>query len=363
MYYIDKSETAEYDKHLTYKIKKGDTLQSVAHDLGIDALELRRYHNIYCSIPDLIEADFKSHLEFVILAPEKKETSVKEESEKKLEKVSFGTDYRLPFSPQRINENYKIQYTSEVGDEIDVTEMKVSVKWLASDDNKYHLFEINRAPTIYINGEMPDSIMSELSAKSAEVLYPLKIVVDGYGKWIDIYNYDEVESRWENIKNEILEYYEGEVAEAYIEHTEIALENSDTLLEALRSDYFLRAYFNGIHVEYNSNYSFNDEVSFPLEKDEESIFKVQQKVAPYLDDSDCIKVEQKGDYVDSGHDIVYGYAPWKGNYNAEYFLNSDSYAIEKLNLECKIEYDEPIKITIAIELLSKEEAEHIEENS
>ena len=75
MYYIDESEVSSYDKHRTYKIRKGDTLQSVADALGIDAQELRRYHNIYCELPDLIEADFKSHLKLLILAPEKDKTS------------------------------------------------------------------------------------------------------------------------------------------------------------------------------------------------------------------------------------------------------------------------------------------------
>ncbi|MEP7094399.1 MAG: LysM domain-containing protein, partial [Flavobacterium sp.] len=160
MYYIEESEMSEYDKHRTYKIRKGDTLQSVARDLGIDAQELRRYHNIYCRIPDLIEADFKSHLELVILAPEKKEAKTDAEIEKKLKKVSFGNEYRLPFLPERTNKNYKVQYTSEVGDEVDVTEMNINVKWLAVDKNKYHLFEINRASDIYINGKVPDTKMN-----------------------------------------------------------------------------------------------------------------------------------------------------------------------------------------------------------
>ncbi|PKB18732.1 LysM peptidoglycan-binding domain-containing protein [Flavobacterium sp. 5] len=355
MYHLEKIETSEYDKHQTYKVRKGDTLQAVARELGVEAQELRRYHNIYCPIQDLIEADFKNHLELVILAPEKKEVKTNEGIARKLKKISLANDFRLPFLPERINENYKIQYTSEVGDEIDITEMKISVKWLAVDNNRYHLFEIDRASEIYINGKAPDTMMSELALKAAEVLYPLKIVVNEYGKWIDIHNYNEIENRWGRIKREILDYYEGEVAEAYIEHTENALENSETLLASISSDYFLRVFFNGIHLGYTSDYSFKNEISFPLEKEEESMFKVQQKIAQHLDDSDLIKVEQKGDYIDLSDGIQYGYAPWKGNYNAAFFLNSDSYCIEKINLECSIEYDEPLKITVHIELLQEDE--------
>lgn len=353
MYYIGESDVSEYDKHRTYKIRKGDTLQSVARELGVDAQDLRRHHNIYCRIPDLIEADFKSHLELLILPPEKKEAKTNDEIEKKRRKVSFGDDNRLHFSPERTNENYKVQYTSEVGDEVDVTEMNVNVKWLAVDKNKYHLFEINRASDIYINGKVPDTKMNELAAKTAEVLYPLEIVVDEFGKWVAVYNHNEIESRWEKIKNEILDYYEGEVVETYIEHIEYALESADTLFELLASDYFLRAFFNGIHIGYTADYSFKNEITFPLEKNKESVFKVEQKVASHLDEEGLIKVEQKGDYIDSGLEIDLGYAPWKGNYSAAYFLDADSYYIEKMNLECSIDYDNPIKIAIKIDSIKQ----------
>lgn len=354
MYYVEESEVSEYDKHRTYKIRKGDTLQSVARELGVDAQDLRRHHNIYCRIPDLIEADFKSHLELLILPPEKKEDKTNDETEKKRRKVSFGDDNRLYFSPERTNENYKVQYTSEVGDEVDVTEMNINVKWLAVDKNKYHLFEINRASDIYINGKVPDTKMSELAVKTAEVLYPLEIVVDEFGKWVAVYNHNEIESRWGEIRSEILDYYEGEVAETYIKHIDYALESADTLFELLASDYFLRAFFNGIHVAYTTNYSFENELTFPLEKNKESVFKAEQKVASHLDEEGLIKVEQKGDYIDSGFEINLGHAPRKGNYSAAYFLDADSYYIEKMNLECDINYDNPIKIAIKIDRIKKQ---------
>ena len=351
MYYVNESEVPSHSKHLFYKIRKGDTLESVAKALEIEAQELRRYHNIYCEISDLIEADFKRHLEYLILAPEKIKGDA---DDKKPGKVNLGNDYRLPFSPEQMEESYKVKYISEVGDELDVTEMKINVKWIAADINKYHLFEINRASDIYINGKMPDTMMDGLAAKTAEVLYPLKIVVDKFGKWIDIYNHAEIESRWGKIKSEILDYYEGEVVEKYIEHTEETLVSSERLLSSLRSDYFLRAFFNGIHVGYTANYGFEKDLSFPLQKETESVFRVQHKMSPNLDDTGYIKIEQKGNYTDSGFSFLYGNAHLKVNYNAIYFLNPDAYTIEKMNLECTIDKVEAIRTTIEIDLLKME---------
>ncbi|MFB9110647.1 LysM peptidoglycan-binding domain-containing protein [Flavobacterium gyeonganense] len=353
MYYIEEAEVSFHGRHRTYKVKKGDTLESVSLELGIAASELRRYHNIYCEIPDLIEADFKRHLEFLILAPEKSEAEILEAEVKTKQKVSLGKEYKLPFLPQEISKEYKVQYTTEVGDQIDTIEMEVGVKWLASDKNKFHLFEIRRQ-SIHINNEIPDTVMDELAAKTAEVLYPLEIVVDESGKWIDVHNYSEIINRWEGVKTEILDYYEGEVIQIYIDHTECALENIDTLLKSLASDYFLRVFFNAIHIGYTANYEFKNNVSFPLEKDEESLFEVEQKIDPFLDESYLVKVEQKGDYKDSESEANFGYDPRKGYYNATYLLDKDSYWIEKIKMECSIDYDDLIKISISVESLEKQ---------
>lgn len=354
MYYIEEAEVSFHGRHRTYKVKKGDTLESVSLELGIAASELRRYHNMYCEIPDLIEADFKRHLEFLILAPEKSEASKSDIIDKKPREVSLGKNYRLPFTPEQVDQSYKVKYTYEGEAGIDVTEMKINVKWIAADKNKFHLFEINRASDIDINGKIPDTIMDGLAAKTAEVLYPLKIVVDEFGKWIDIYNHAEIEGRWGNIKSEILDYYEGEVVEKYIEHVERTLESSERVLRSLRSDYFLRAFFNGIHVGYTADYEFEKDLSFPLQKETESVFRVQHKMAPNLDDEGYIRIEQKGNYTDSGFGFLYGNAHLKVNYDAIYFLNSDAYTIEKMNLECTIDKVEPVRTMIEIELLKME---------
>lgn len=106
--------------------------------------------------------------------------------------------------------------------------------------------------------------MDRLVVKIVEVLYLLKIVVDEFGKWIDIYNYVEIESCWDKIKNEILEYYEGEVVEKYIEYVECLFESLERLLILFCFDYFLRVFFNGIYVGYIVDYEFEKELLFLL---------------------------------------------------------------------------------------------------
>jgi hypothetical protein len=339
-------------KERTYAIQKGDTLQKVAQELGIAPQELRRYHNIYCDIPDLIEADFPGHLKIVLLPQNKNEGTANSSLDAKPRKVSFINEHTLPFLPSGSKKKYNVQYVLENGEEKDTINFESSVKWIAVDPKGYHFFEIDRLTKTQINKADPDLMLEELAAKTAEILYPLQIIVDVTGKWIDVHNYKQILERWENKKREILDYYEGEVAEIHIEHTEQSLSSKTALMDSLRSDLFLRALFNGVNTDYTAEHTFENNITFPLVKDEEATFIVEQKVAPFLEDGKWIWIEQKGNYIDNDFDVNFEFDRWEGNYNATYFLNPNSYCVEKLQLECVIHYESPIKATITIEELT-----------
>lgn len=66
----------------TYQVKKGDTLQSVAEELGISAEALKRYHNTYCDLKNLIGVDLKGIQEVII--PSKNQIAELKEVQKQL---------------------------------------------------------------------------------------------------------------------------------------------------------------------------------------------------------------------------------------------------------------------------------------
>jgi hypothetical protein len=353
MAFINDSDTDFYSQFRTYKIIKGDTLQSVAQKLRIEDRELRRYHNTYCKIPDLIESGFKPFTKFLILAPEKAEGSLDVVVEKETRKVIFANDYRLPFIPRGISKDYSVKYIFKIGSQIDKMEMGVNVSWLATDQNKYHLFEIRKSVNLFIDNSEPDRIMDAMGAQIVQVLYPLKIVVDDSGKWIDIHNYDEIVNRWQNKKRKLLEYYKKGIVPKYLEESELALISSATLLESLNSDYFLRSFFNGIHLKHTSDLVCDLEVFFPLEKNKEPRFQIQQKVDAYLDKSSLIRVEQKGDYININNDTNLGNHLFDGKFYSSYLLNPHSYFIENMYLECNVDFNKAIKLTIKMDALKK----------
>jgi hypothetical protein len=355
MFYIDESDKTIGNEHRTYKIKEGDTLYSVAEELDIDPALLRKYHNRYCEIPDLIEADFKSYLKFLILAPEKGEENG-QTGEATRQKVIFSNvPFTLPFYPVNINNNYRVIYTIQKGEEVKRIGYEISINWMNADKNGICLFEIDKITELYINGTEADTKADELAEKAASVLYPLQVVVDQDGEWIDIHNFEEIQERWKKKRPNILEHSTGKGLEKYLSAVDIVLDSEEHLLQTLSGNWFLRAFFSGIHTDYTSKLTFDKIVDFAIIPNKDPIqFEVKQKIEEYLDHDNLIVIEQKGLLTDDDIKETYFIDPsLTSNYNAIYHLNPNNYTIEKIFLECNIALSIPKKVTVTIYNLNK----------
>lgn len=351
-----------YSDYLTYTIKNGDTLKSVAEELGIDPYSLRVYHNKYCPINDLIEADFKGHLEYLII--ESEESKVAKESHR--EKVRFSNkNFNLPFNPAGLNKNYLAMYTIENGEEKHSIKEEINVKWLNKDKNDYSLIAIDRISKVYVDEEEDSSMANELAEKTAKVFYPLEIVVDPNGEFTSIYNFEDIRERWQRVKKEVLKEFQGEAINESLLLFESKLNDNEIILNALSKDWFLRAFFNGINIEYLENLIITKDIDFPLSKKTGDIqFKVEQSIAPALDAYNLVNITQKGIIADSRskydfeNDLPFSSLDQEekveGQYTAYYFLDPNKNVVESLFLECEIKLDVPQKTTIVISSLENE---------
>ncbi|MBE0390784.1 hypothetical protein [Flavobacterium sp. PL002] len=364
MYLKDDSKLSYSEKHITYKIKNGDTLQNVARELNIEPRLLRAYHNIHCNLPDLIEADFPYQLDYLILAPEKAALT-DEEREKKRAKVVFNDPpLCLSLNYARVDTTYGVLYTIENGDKIHTIKQKINVKWKAKSDNDFYFFEITRIGKIYINDTEADTMAEDIAEKASAALYPLIVVVDATGKWVDINNFEQVKKRWTTTKKEIQKYYKGAFIEKYFSIYDKTLENSDNLYLSLSKDWFLYALFNGIHVQYPPTLIIQKETGFPfITKDENISYQVDQTLDDYLDVDNFIIVAIKGnlndersktDFDNALNIKVNEYTEERpmGTYRAKYFLNPNNYFPESVFVSCDLALDVTQKYTISISNLN-----------
>mgnify|MGYP003583324884 CR=1 FL=1 len=357
MLYIPESS---YEDYLTYKIKKGDTLLSVAQDLGVEPYLLRSYHNRYVpSTKDLIEADFPHHLEYLILEPQKVVFS-NEEKEQNRTKINTSGSFKLSLDNSHINNSYSVLYSIEKGQNVYHIKQEFNVRWRARNEDGYSFFEVDRIGHLYINDTQTSTMADEIAEKASAALYPLLVVVDQSGKWVYINNFNQIEERWIEAKKQIRKYYKGELVEKYISIYDRNLEDSDSLYISLSKDWFLNAFFNEIHVEYPASLSIQKEQEFPfMAKSDNLNFKVEQKVDEYLDIDNFLVIDINGQLNDqrTKTDLekelglpVKEYSEEKatGKYRAKYFLNPQKHMPEVIFISCDLALETSQKFSVTI---------------
>lgn len=263
----------------------------------------------------------------------------------------ISEDFILPFRPFELNHQYSVLYTIQKGETLEKLEQNFSVRRLRSEvkQDEYHFIQVEKKSALLINGKPANTTAYKVAEKTAELLYPLRGVVDKSGKWVDINSYDKLKERWEKGKDEISDLYDGEVYEKLARNIENAIIDNDSLIELMSGNWFLRAFFNGIYTSYTRKFEIEKQIYFPVIAEVADIeFFIKQKVNPYLNELNQIEVRQIGEpeneYIN-------------GSYNANYFLNPNNYIIQSIDFECNLKMSTSRNISISIRNLDESKIE------
>ncbi|RNL69204.1 hypothetical protein ED312_22675 [Sinomicrobium pectinilyticum] len=348
-------------KYRTYKINEGDTLISVARALGITPQEAKRFHNVFSSEDDLIDVDLPSHLRTLYVYPH-----IYEKVGDNPAFVKFNYGYTLRFKPAEKPLNYGVMYTISSGEKEENTlKYRVRVTFVKQDEKGY-VFEINRLSKTYVNDEEASEIADELAEKVSGAVYPLEVVIDEDGNWMDIANHPDIRKRWKQVKKRIFEEYDGAWVEQYVAESEASLVDKELLKKSLSGDWFLAAYFGQIYVDYTPGFVFENRVSFPVVPFIRPVkYTVKQEVKMLLDEYGLVQISQEGSVSDNRskadlenrqnfpHDALLDPDSEKaeGTYKAKYFLNAGNNLIESLFLECSLQLEKRKEIKVVVSLL------------
>lgn len=348
-----------YKDYLTYKIKEGDTPDSVAATMGIDTYRLRNYHNRYAPLEDCIGPVFPRHLEFLIIKPPEVQLT-DEEKEQHRKYVVFNDSLgKLSLNYSQGEHTYGVLYTIENGQETQTLKHEIKVIWLAQDKG-YHFYKVIRGHDMYVNDTAVNTMAEKIAHRAGQALYPLIIVVDEDGQWVDIYNFHEIKKRWQEAKTQISKYYKGHFVEKYFSIYDKNLKNKETLFLTLDKDWFLNALFNGIHIQYPPTKSKTRRITFPyLAKAENLTYTAEQVIDERLDVDNLIVIDINGklddlrtktNFENELNLSVKEYSEEKitGNYKAKYFLNPNNYMPEAFIVSCDLALDNPQKYNVTV---------------
>jgi hypothetical protein len=176
------------------------------------------------------------------------------------------------------------------------------------------------------------------------------------------------------IKQDLLQYYEGDTTYQYIAIVDKTLESKGKLVNKLAENWFLRAFFNGIHIDYTEKLEIEKNVFYPIStKIIEAQFLVKQRINEKLDEKKRLIVEQKGILDDERSKIDFENGsefPFhamsnensikaKGSYEAKYFLDPNNHNVNELLLECLIEIEPLQKLKIEVSPKKTEKIDNI----
>lgn len=354
----------KYNLHI---LQKGDTLQSVAKKYNITAEELRRYHNTYCELPDLLGTEITHQKELIVPKPKSEENSEETPKEKERKKVSFAPNNKLVYSPVNTHYQYGVMITLENGEEKNEIKYETSVKWIQKYGD-YHIFEIDRTSKIFINEEEANDIADLLAYETSKVLFPMHLMVDEDGNWEEVAKYNKYPERWKTVKKHLQKEFDGEMVENYFQKIEKILGTPEQINFYMLGDFFLRTLFLGYCFSYGKNFTTEKHITFPIiENGIEPRYKIQAKTDPYLDEYNLITIEMEGILDDdrSQADFING-NPFAfeieekdkkiesfGNFLIKAFLNPNSSIPEAVHLECGLDLEESKKVSVVIANLSE----------
>ena len=347
-------------KYRNHSIKKGDIIQSLVDELGITKFELVGFHNANCKNDDVIGLGLPIHIKELFVYPH-----IREIKKENYPTAQFDSGYTLRCKPTDKKKTYGVSYTvTEANSEVNKISFKITLE-CKQISNGHFLYEINKQET-YINDQEADLIANQLAEKVAHVLYPLRIIVNPDGKFAGIHNYEAIKKRWVIEKEKLLEYYQGDWSNKYLELTEVTLQSEIKLFNALCGDWFLSSFFGVIYVNYTPYFKFENSITFPILPNILTItYKILQITDEYLDEHGQLIVEQNGVLNDerSLSDIENGasFANYAmqypdaekatGEFTSKYFLNPINNTIDSLFLRCSIALDQPKIIQVIISLI------------
>ena len=347
----------KFDK---YEIKQGETLQDIAAFFSISVDTLIRFHNIYAVGNESIGSKLPPQLSFLYVAPYLEEKVNIDKT-----KIELESGQVLQLKPPKTTTHFGVSYNVTENEEETEIKFETSVTFLKRAGN-FFLFEVSRSPEQYINTEIANSFLDELASQCGQVLYPLQVITDASGTWLEVNNHEDIMARWEETRKRLEEYYEGDWCKNYLDETALVISSKENVVASLQNDWFLASFFSGIFINYymeGEKYEklANKTIAFPILPHINPVtYSGLIQIEKYLDEYNMGQIEFNGiltderskeDFVNLANHPYYttdeGGTQATGGLKIRYFLNAKNW-IETLYLSCELE-NKKVEVVVSVQ--------------
>jgi hypothetical protein len=358
-------------KHKTYKIQKGDTLESISKKLNITLFELRNFHNNQCELNDLVGSSIPKHLKFILIpVQENRQTAAENQKEElKIELKNNSLSFNPDFGKQI---TYEVSCTLQKGNTLN--NLHYLIKILPEKTKEGVILSLSR-DQVYINGQEADLQAEDLALHTIRNFYPVQIKTNQQGQLLGINNQEELRKQWKKqAQQEKYPLFTGKTVEKYQKLVQETTEEEKQLYQSLLNDLFIAVFFNsGIYTRY-TDFEAEQLRFFPIQSFcAPAEFTVRQTINPIVNQDNFIEVKQEGtitdlrekeDFENKGNfSLTYleGGTPEsiEGYLRADYLLHPLTHVPESVELECRVQLEETRKIQVKINNLEKRKAYYL----
>lgn len=277
----------------TCKISKGTTLEELSRFFNLTPEQLKRYHNTYCPLEDLIGYDIPSHVTIIYVPPEDKETREKIFNPSGGNFISYKSKNTLD-NKKSYQRRYGVIQKTFRNDE-EKLKMHYEIEIKKTNTN----VEINRYP-VYINHQRPDLLIEQMADKIGNILYPLQLGLNENGTIKEIVNFKEIDLRWRNLKPDLQDYYKGETAEQIIKKIDTQLKSKSRTLNKIKNSLFYLLYFLPLYekLDDNKKHTFLQKIPF-IKEQQNVLFEITISIDEEISETKKIFVQIKGKSIDT----------------------------------------------------------------
>ncbi|WP_347218833.1 hypothetical protein [Chryseobacterium sp.] len=220
---------------LEYKVRHGDTLNSIASRLGITGEELKMFHNSHCQKMGKVWFENLNEVKS-ILVPLQVQTEKQKDQEKKNTLPSSQLSHSFFAKTYTISETFESAFEPSLT--IDYT---VDIDIRKDKSTNHHILSYSQG-NFKTHGETPEDKMSGLSIACMKSIMPIDFKLGDSGKIMGFTDHRKITQTFaEQRKN--LDFFAGEISERYMDKFEKNISDEDFFLRQLQSTLLFQVLF------------------------------------------------------------------------------------------------------------------------
>lgn len=306
----------------TCKISKGTTLENLADFFNLTKEQLKRYHNIYCPLEDLIGYDIPEHVTIIYVPPQDNEIREKIFNPNGGNFIGYRHKNTLD-NKKSYHKKYGVIQKFFHNDE-----EKLNIHYETEIKKKDLRVEISRHP-VYINRQTPELMVEQIADKIGSILYPLELEINENGTIKDIFNFKEIHDRWKKLKPDLKDYYRGQIAEDFILKVETQLKRRKTL-QKISGNIFYLLFFLPLYGTFDKEKQYTFSLGIPFwDKNQRTLFEITLLVDEEISETHKFIIKAKGKRIDEENTSINKKKNLKadGFFDFTYKLNSKDNSI------------------------------------